>query len=272
MQKSVLEIRKKISEMKKQYGNVITNFYPGILSDVEKADLCEEEKALIFIVQEPHRRRLFFAATDIDLLETLLKDVPQGVVLEYIYREEENPLKESFLRGKFEEYAIYVRITTKYSGSPYTIPESGRRKLLEEMYNSNCGEYAKLSDVEALYKITMETFDVVCDDVFSLEKWKEIINNQECILYKESGEIIAYYVWNLQGKKLYSNMTVNRGTADILYSMERRVFEQMWENGIRIYYAWFDVKNKKALLRGNKRIKEVIESQEMIYNGVYVKK
>lgn len=62
-------------------------------------------------------------------------------------------------------------------------------------------EFANIDDIDELYNITYETFDSVCDDVFTKEQWKEVIERQNCMLYKENGEIVAYYVWREEGKR-----------------------------------------------------------------------
>lgn len=234
--------------------------------------MFENEKALVFVVQEPNRKRAFFAFAEEDFLRDLLLRIPAGTIIEYIHKQKKNPLEHIFKDGDMEKYALYIRSTLCYCENPFTIPETGRRKLLEQMYNPSCGEYAKEQDVTELYELTKETFDVLCDDVFTLEQWKDIVANRECLLYREKGKITTFYVFRLEGKKLYSNMSVNQGPANYLYNLERRIFEEMYNKGIRIFYAWYNAKNNKALRRGNKDADKVIRSQEIIYNQVFIKK
>ena len=111
----------------------------------------------------------------------------------------------------------------------------------------------------------------MCDDVFTLEQWDKIIERKECLLHRENGNIVTFYVWRLEGRKLYSNMVVNEGPANFSYNLERRIFEEMWSKGIRIFYAWYNIKNKKALKRGNEKTEELIKSKEIIYNDIYIK-
>ena len=102
-------------------------------------------------------------------------------------------------------------------------------------------------------------------------KRSEIIERKECLLYRENGNIVTFYVWRLEGRKLYSNLVLNEGAANFSYNLERRIFEEMWEKGIRIFYAWYNVKNKKALKRGNANTDKLIKSNEIIYNDIYIK-
>lgn len=269
---NIIGIKEKIATLKRTYKKVTTNFYSQIIDDMQEVDYMENDKALVFVVQESYRKRVYFAAADNAALCPLLQKLPKDAILEYIHQESVNPLEDIFINGDMERYKMYIRTTTCYSDNPYKIPEEGRRKLLEEMYVPNFGEYAKEEHAVQLQKITKETFDVFTDDIFTLEEWKKIIANKECIVYCEEGEIIAYYVYRLEGKKLYSNISVNKGPANYLYNIERRVFEEMWKKGIRIFYAWVDVKNAKQLKRRNKKANACIKSNKKIYNFIYIKK
>lgn len=265
-------IKEKMRGLKKFYGKLETNFYPGMASDNQEAEIYENEKALVFIVPEPNRRRAFFAFAEETALKELLLKIPEGTITEYIHKTQKNPLEEIFTESNMEQYALYIRSTLCYCANPFTIPETGRRKLLMEMYDPSCGEYAKKDDIAEFDQLTRETFDILCDDVFTIEQWEEIISRQECLCYRENGKIITFYVFRLEGKKLYSNMSLNRGPANYLYNLERRIFEEMYNKGIRIFYAWYNSKNNKALKRGNKNANNAVKSEEIIYNQVFIKK
>lgn len=269
----IYEIKEKMQKLKKNYGKIETNLMPGIVDDEVEAEACyENEKALAFIVQEPNRKRAFFAFTEEEPCKELLSMLPAGTILESVSRTDTNPFEHIFNDSGMERYALYYRVTSCYFDNPYLIPEKGRRALLMEMYDPTCGEYAKEEDVTELYELTRKNFDPLCDDVFTIEQWKEIVSRNECLYYREDGKIVAFYVWRLEGKKLYSNMAVNEGPANYLYNLERRVFEEMWNKGIRIFYAWFNCKNTKAIRRGNEDTAKVAKPPEIIYNHVFIKK
>ena len=86
--------------------------------------------------------------------------------------------------------------------NPYDIPETGRRKLLVELYDSVCKEYPQLSDVQELYELTLSTFDSLTDDIPTVEEWKNIIENKECVIHREEGKIISYYVYLNRGVRI----------------------------------------------------------------------
>lgn len=269
---TMLKITKKVKQLKREYGKIITNIYPGILNGTDEAILYENEKAIVFIVHEPNRERAFFVGAEEEQLCELLSELPKGVVLENVYRENENPLYELFTKSGLEEYTVYIRSTLSYDSNPYDVPMQGRQRLLYEMYDPECGEYAKETDAEELYTILKEDANPICDEIFTLEKWRDVIKNKECMLYRENGKIICFFVWRLEGKKVYQNLSVNRGTANYLYNIERRIFNEMWEAGIRTYYSWTNMQYKAVQKRGLKGTDNCVKSCNVIYNGIFVKK
>lgn len=266
------EVKQKINTLKKNTKGYITNFYPGLVDDKQEVEFMENEQAIVFIIQERFRKRCFFAYADEEAFVSLLLKVPSNTILEFVSREPTNPLEEVFDRGNMNAYATYIRKTECYVDNPYQIPGTGRRALLSEMYDPNCGEYPTMEAAEELDALHRQVFDPLCDDMYTIDEWKEKIDKKEILVYRENGKIMAYYCFCLEGRKLYSNISVNTGNTNILYNMERRIFEEMWDRGIRVYYAWFNEKNDKALRRENKNAITCIKSRELLYNFIYIKK
>ena len=161
--------------------------------------------------------------------------------------------------------------TTTYLNNPYEVTEKGRRAILQEMYDPAQGEFPQEKDAEEIYQLCLKNFDPVIDDVFSIEEWRKAIVNKECLVVKENGKIITIYKWCMEGKKLYSNLVINLGTANLLYNLERCIFEKYWEEGMRTAYAWINISNKKALKRGPKYEHDIIKSKKLLYDTIYKK-
>lgn len=262
------EIISEINRLKRRYGKLLTNVIPQALKKALGYQTIQREEGLIIIAQEPYRKRGYFAVKDEKTLMTLLKGLPHNVIFEWIYKDE-NLLEEIMYSANIKHYATYMRISRTWEANPYEVAEKGVRLLLQKRYDCSCGEYAVEEDAEELYELSKSVFDVNCDDVFTVEEWRKRILNKEVLIYREEKEIIACYVFRLEGKKLYSNIAINQGSADILYSMERRIFTEMWEKGIRVYYAWFDVKNKQAISRNFNNAKYLLSYENVIYNAIY---
>lgn len=259
---------KEVDSLKQIYGKLFTNIIPGTMKNNLEYELIKKDEGLIIVAQEPHRKRGYFAVKDEDALEILLADIPHNIFFEWLYRDK-NELEGVMNRVNIKLYETFIRHTQTWKRNPYEIAEEGRRALLQEMYDPSCGEYADVEDAEELYELSKSVFDVNCDDVFTVEEWRKRILCREVLIYRNKNQIISCYVWRLEGKKLYSNISINLGTANILYNMERRIFTEMWENDIRTYYAWFNMKNTKALSRGNRRTKELLVREDKMYNAIY---
>ncbi len=250
----------------------VTNVIAGYLSENDKIEFIENDKAIICWFEDKHRVRAFFATCDLDCLFKLLVNVPYNVVIENIYKDKKgDPLKDYFLRAGFDLYATLTKYLSCWTKNPYKIPEEGRRALLQELYDPEFGEYPLIEDADELYELNNRTFDKYRDDFPSLDEWKSIINEKNCLIHRENGEIVTYYVWKPEGKMLYSRISVNVGPANYLYNLERRIFEEYWDKGIRIYYCWIDNRNKKQHKRSNRKADKYLKYKQRLYDAVYKK-
>lgn len=238
------------SRIKRETGNIITNFTmsPVPEENCEKIYCAKTYYATLYWNIDKYI--LNFVVATLDDLHTLLTQIPGNTVINIVYKEECD-LDSFFISEGLSLYASYQRNVTRYESNPYLFPETNkRRKLLPKLYDPNCGEYPSREDAEELDRLHRQVFDPLCDDMFTIDEWNEKIDNKEILVYRERGKITAYYCFRLEGQKLYSNMSVNIGAANTLYNMERRVFEEMWSRGVRIFYGWFNLKNERAKKHG----------------------
>ncbi len=251
-----------------QSWSIVQNIVAGKIIPGEKYSAIIEENALCFIIPDRlHRRNsLYFMGLDHESAISILRRVKgEDIVCDYMSRDNDDPLGDLLSKAGFRHFSTYLRVSNSYRENPFLIPEKGKRKILQEMYEPDRCCYAKESDIKELMKINESAFITYVDDFFTYEEWVEIINKRECLIYKENDKIISFYVWKIEGKKLYANMIVNYGTADLSYNMERRAFEEAWEKGVRSLYYWIRVDNKKALSHNGIDIK----GNDAAINGLY---
>lgn len=266
------EINNKIREIKKCAARetFLSNYMPTKIGKADKYKVWYNDNGIVMLVENPYNEEAFFVSNDEEALIELLEELPSKTMIESLYQDEDKllPVCE---RAGFQLYSTFERTIVTYEENPYSIPEKGKRKLLQEYYDPNCGEYATEEDIKQLDVLHKHAFDIYGDDVFSTDEWKQIIQKKECMVYKENDLILSYFVWKVEGKKLYSNVSYNSTTANILYNMERRVFEECWEQGIRTLYFWV----KRENVRGMNRIKgEPVEGEKVgrpLYNDIMIK-
>lgn len=266
------EIMKRKNEISKKGGKIWTNFLSGLRFDENVTDVIDLDEAILVIVQTTFQKLGYFVAAGSEQLVKLLRLTPIDVFIKWTYRPDEDDLGEKMFQAGFYLYARYIRNTTVFKKNPYQHAVTGKRAILHEMYDSSCGEFPVVEDAEKLFELAKEVFDQNCDEVFTVREWKERIRKKEVLIYREDGKIFSCYVWHLQGKVLYSNISINLGPANILYNLERRIFEQYWDEGIRAHYSWKNCENRKALKRGLENCKECILRESILYHSIYKKK
>lgn len=271
-QLTILEIGNKIEKLKKKYGQCISNI---ILYKFDKnmvVNAIELECGIAFVIKEVYRNCVYFACVNKESIVLLLKEIESDVILEFISSELYGfEYGEFFEKSGFEKYTTFCRTTITYKNNPYFKPTTKRRKILGKFYNPSICELACISDAEEIMKMQKLFFDTRVDDVYTIEDLRRIIEQNCCVVAREKGEIIAYYVFRLEGKKLYSNLSVNRETADVLYSLERSVFDEYWEKGIRTFYWWVNMNNVAAMKRAEEDPNDILVMKK-IYNHIYYKK
>lgn len=261
----IKEISQRVREIRSIHKSMFSNINWSNLDLDLDVKVYRSSKGIAFLVSDTNKTNVYYAAADLNEIAELLEKVPSGVILEYFFKDE-NTMDELFQRAGFSHYAEYFRVTTVYNENPYG-RETGRRKLLAELYDSKCGEYPTEKDAEYLEKLMKETFDPLTDDVFSKSEWLERIRKKECLIIKENGKIVTCHVWRLTGKRLYINISLNLGPANYMYNLERRVFDRMWEDGVRIHYAWYNANNNRVLAKN-----QLVKSMGDLYDAIYLKK
>lgn len=265
------EINEAVRDIKKKSLKCLSNFVYTKIKPGTDYEVISNEDAIMILDQEEYRVSGYYVSKDDEALVRLLKDVPKDIYIERFHMEKEDELSPLFLQAGCKTYAKYIRITTTYKENPYHFGEKGRRKILEQMYDETMPAFAEEKDAEEIFELCKQEFDPISDDIFSVEEWRKIIASKECMIVKENGKIVSLYRWRLDGKKLYSNVSINLGPANLLYNLERFVFDKYWNEGIRTYYAWINMENAKALKRGPQYIKEIVSRKTELYSSIYVK-
>lgn len=263
------QINVAIGEIKSLGGNGISNIVYSKLSRHQEYETISIEGAIAILVPEAYRTTAFFVASGEEQLCRLLQKLPQGVYIETFHKMRWDGVGKLLKKAGFSCYASYVRETVTYIKNPYEFPIGERELLLGKFYDQNMGEVPKIEDAEAIFSLCMQTFDPVIDDVFSVEEWRNVIRNRECLMIRSNTKIVTLYKWRVEGKKLYSNVLINLGPANLAYNLQRKVFDSCWREGIRTIYSWINVDNKKSLERRLDNNLEIISGRNYLYQSIY---
>lgn len=258
----IREIMQFISALRKTRKKVITNYYLSLQKSKEDFESWIAENSIVFCAQENKVYRCYFATTDTEELNTLLKKVPTGVVMDFISKEKTE--KFPWLASGFEHYKTLARYTIPDLNAPG--PKTKRDKFLEQFYQENFGEFATADDADELYELLYKIFDYRISRLPSKDELLDQINKNWVLLYRENKEIIAFVMYQMEGKKYYGYQVYNSGTADITYNLDRRAMQYAIEHyGAKSLYAWIEVDNLAAVAKGN-------DKADGTYDYIFLKK
>lgn len=255
----IVEILEYATELKKE-GKVFSNFYFNNLDNEIEVETEKNKGAIIFIILENEVKKLYFFANNNKALSELLILQSQGTIINFVQKGE-NVFSDLMKESNFNLYAKYIRKSLKIDKDE----KIDENNIFEQMYDENCGEYAILEDIPKLMELMRSKFDPKSDYFPTVIEWKEIIENQWAIMYKEDDEILSLFIYKIEGKKYYGCISINDATADILYNIEKRAYKTAIEKyGVNLKYAWFDEKNAKAIRRTSLQ-------DDGISNCIYIK-
>lgn len=252
----IQEIMQFVSALRRSKKKVITNYYLTLQKSEEDFECWTAENSIVFCVQENKVYRCFFATTNADELITLLEKVPAGTVIDVISKEKpESFLEETFL-GKAIGFEHYRTLARHVNPDLFAVGEKSKRdKFLEQFYQEDFGEFSTSDDADELYDLLYEIFDYRVSRLPSKEELLEQINKNWVLHYREDGEIIAFLMYQIEGKKYYGYQIYNKGTADITYNLESRAIRYAIEHyGVKSSYAWVEVDNFAANRRADSRL------------------
>lgn len=245
---NIREISKYIFKLRKSKKKVITNYYLTLQDSEKDFETWVAENSIVFCAQENMVLRCFFATTDTDELNILLEKMPEGTVLDYITREKTASF--SWEKSGFKYYRTLIRYTNP---DLFTVKEKTKReKLLEQFYQEDFGEFATKDDVDELYNLLYTTFDYRVSRLPSKEELLQQIEKKWILLYRYNGNIIAFTMYQIEGKKYYGYQVYNKGTADVLYNLDCRALKHAISTyQVKSSYAWIEVNNSAAKKRVN---------------------
>lgn len=265
------KVYRKIHELKvkahKEGNKIYTNIYFMYDTSMEEqsCQFAETESALIFLLEEKHGLNRGYFVTGNPLgLPDILKEFPAGTVIDYNCKGE-NKLHNLFLEGKFVEIGRYTRRSTIFSrdGEDFKTAYSD---ILEPYYDENLVEYAVLEDRKEIEDILCEKFDKEQDHIPDAEMIEEWIKNGWVLISRHNNQIAALYIYQMQGKKMYSNFSYNTLTADVLYCLEKKGhLDAINRFHATSKYAWMNVENHKAMKRS-------ILKEDNFYDYIYRRK
>lgn len=227
------------NELKIKHGVVCTNYYGGLsVSDVSLFDVVYTENCVVFGFKDNYIYRLFFFANNISCINECLKEFPRGAILEWIYTEnvsnEIGNIQNLKQIDSFRRYKVDLR------------NDSYKEKLDETFYKrfiNDCGEVATLNDFEEMNSLINTIFDKRVSHLPSQVELNELIKNGNVIVCRKVDKIKTFWIYKIEGKKIYSYQAYNSIQGTYIQSVWFRLFEKFASENFREVYAWVSDKN-----------------------------
>ncbi|MCM1232283.1 MAG: hypothetical protein NC489_19335 [Ruminococcus flavefaciens] len=247
--KEIGEILQQTHKINRQNRRIWTNYYHNYSSSSLLFDVIEGESTIVFGIQEGSIYRVFYYSYDNKELANCLKQTPNGAVIDIVTKEKD--LNSGWLLSAgFLPYAVYGR----FGHVLHTYEEELKQMTSQRMapfYNENYGECATESDIKEIQDLIFDTFDEHADHLHFLSKeLRSLIKKKWIWIQRDDGKICCIFIYNIQGKKIYYNLSINKSSADVLYSIQRKVLlNAITEFHVTYAYGWISLKNKSALKR-----------------------
>lgn len=265
--RNIFLLQKEIKKKARKFSSIVyTNIYQFYAREMDhiKCDYRITDFSLTFsYLDEKNVYRVFFISCDLNDLKEELSYFPKDSVLDYIC-EGENKMADVFLGSNFREIATYTRKSVNLIKEGKDFKRS-HSEFLDQYYDENVGEYATEADAEEIADVLDEVFDRELDHLPTVEKIREYAGKKWILIYRNKGKIRALYLFQIQGKKFYSNISFNSLPAIVLYCLEKRAHMDVIENyDVTIKYSWINKKNARSLKRN-------ILNFDDVYNYIYKK-
>lgn len=241
----IQEIIKEISSLRKTKKKLFSNYYMNYQGSDMEFDVWQGLETVVFCVQEERVYRCFFATTDLKELNELLSELPLQTVIDYVTREKSDVFP--WEKSGFEHFTTLARFTNANLNQER--PKTKRERFLEQFHDENCGEFATIEDLDDIYELLYKVFDYRVSRLPSKNELAEMIEKKWVLLYREE-KIVAFLIYQIEGKKYYGYQIYNEGTADITYNLECKAMKYAQRQyDIKSSYAWVEVDNAAANMR-----------------------
>ena len=244
---NIVQIQEKISLLKKKCSSIIsiTNYYNQMNLREKEFETWIAESTIIFWYEKMSISYVFFCSYDEKELYHGLQQLPEKAVFHVASKNKDvTELWEK--RTGYRLYSIYGRFGYTL-GSLEEEKQRFASMKLDRFYDENLGYIAKKEDLLEIQELIYNNFDPFCDQLFSNEEMENLIENKNVWIEREGKEICTIFIFQIEGKKYYANLALNRSTADVLHSIQKKsVLQAIEENQVVYFYGWQALDNKQA--------------------------
>ena len=252
-QTDMFGIKKKITEIHRAGKRpVIRNYYLNCEQDEEIFALFGNETVVFWDNDRGVIRVYFYSVCPEELIE-MLKQIPDGAIVDYLTRTE----------GEYSDIFSAAGLTLKYEMmrmSTYKLTKEereeldARRRLYEEtLYMKDNVRAATEADLEVLYKKLYEVFDARESHLCTREELLQFIRNRWVAVYYEEEELKGFQIFTVKANQFYGYQIWNSVGPEGYYSLDRMVgtlfaecVKDVPKEKQKPSYCWVNRHNRKS--------------------------
>lgn len=190
--------------------------------------------------------RIYFFCFDLNELSMQLSQMEPNSILDYI-GECCDPLLQAFEAGGFRQYACFLRLSNKKLAHVFDASCNPYAGYLERFGEETRITSASIEDLDVLHRKLYDVFDKRSSHFFSRDRLKELIMDEQVLVYKEQGILRSFLIYTIDGKKFYVAYIYNSSENHIALSMYVKAAKTAIEAGCTYGYSWVDETNETSL-------------------------
>ncbi|PAF47048.1 hypothetical protein BKH46_04830 [Helicobacter sp. 12S02634-8] len=189
----------------------------------------------VFLKDFENFSKLYFLTPHLcDLKAALDKLDRENICLEIIQRGALAKELQEVLCAYFAPHSLYEKLTIS--------TKNLKLKLKNHPYTP---QHAQLTDLDYLCQSLKSNFDARFDHLPSPSELTHYITNQQVLIQRDTnGEIIAYCIYQIDGKTSHFNYLLNlKADPFCLIALMESYYAELKHKGIQHIYLWVDIRN-----------------------------
>lgn len=221
-------INEKINTLRKlSIGKFQTNYFLTPIDD--DCIAFENNEAIIFLSEEKHFYKLFYAFIDLNSFENLLKELPnKEIYLEIVSKTPPTDSLKKVLEKHFEYKTTYSKLYKKL-----------------EIIKPQTPVQTKI-DIDLIFEKLYSTFNIYFEHLMNKDELTNLANDNKVITIYEKDEMKSFLIYKTQGTKAYLNQIANYGNKENLIELWKLFYQALNNDNIKYLDLWYDMHNKKA--------------------------
>ena len=231
-----------MAKIKRQSKPIFTNYCLNTPNDAEYEAMLDSG-ALAFTYNDNDINRICFYGNNEAALINMLSLFQRGSVIDYVSRDSA-PFGASLADAGFNCYAVMQRMVNPDLRA--TFSRNLSRNALDVLCSERVG-HATEEDAMQIMRMLYKHLDKNTGHFCHISELITLAKNGNVMCAKENGEISCFFIFKIEGRKLYGYQMYSEKPGESLHSIYYNAISEQIGNGINYAYNWVDSMNKRVI-------------------------